>query len=502
MVELPFSSPERAADDISVLCDYLRCEDDGQYLYRGQRRDYGRPLLPSAFRVQLPAWERFDANSGFFGYRVRGLGRVFFGNIAGCMSDGRDRDWDDRSIIRQRFLDAFGYLLGSSLAQHYGIQSEHLDVTEDVDIAAFFATHAPPRYLLCSPQEHTECGLIYRFRRPLSDASSHSIRTSNYFNAPGALLSSEIFRQFEADLSLEESLDSVCCYYELWKATGERYHHLIKLPRGFLADSRLGRQRAAVIIPDEIHIAAKGAVVRPHPIFGTPGIVLGERMPLTFQAVEDLAMREGTTAFYFRHTGVESPGEIRPDDLWPNDRDVLLKAVVALMSETFSPYARVVEPTPSRFDLVDAGFGTFDAHEILQFLAENGAREDECLRTVRYAENIIDRGERLEYYVKRAGGLFHAALLSSDGTMLRSSIGVCQEAIKIDETSIVLYILLNLAYYALGDHRMAQVAIGQAMKCAQSPEGIEIVQKVLRDLYLLQGNPVFPERFVDYYMTF
>ena len=62
--------------------------------------------------------------------------------------------------MMNELMKNFGKSLGNVLAQQYGINSECLDITSDIDVAAFFATHTWPHY----DKVHTSdrLGVIYR----------------------------------------------------------------------------------------------------------------------------------------------------------------------------------------------------------------------------------------------------------------------------------------------------------------------------------------------------
>ena len=97
-------------------------------------------------------------------------------------------------------------------------------------------------------------GVVYRFARHDSPISITDLQHRDYYNAPGTLVCHEFLRIFEADVTLEESWDTLRYAYELFRVTGDRPFDIIKLPRGIVDASRVGRQSAAVVIPDEIQL--------------------------------------------------------------------------------------------------------------------------------------------------------------------------------------------------------------------------------------------------------
>jgi hypothetical protein len=87
-----------------------------------------------------------------------------------------------RFKLRFRFLNHiigdFGVGLGNILAQQYGLGSETIDVTTDIDVAAYFATRRYPTYAHVA----TGQGVIYRFRQLESDGLTQPFRLTDLSN--------------------------------------------------------------------------------------------------------------------------------------------------------------------------------------------------------------------------------------------------------------------------------------------------------------------------------
>jgi hypothetical protein len=427
------------------------------------------------------------------------LGNSFVGNYARSQPVIRDPDWLDRMTIRQRLLNTFGYAFGSALAQHFGLQSEHLDVTTDLNVAAFFATHVGPRYETVGLRDQLEDGgVIFRVPRlPLPQGDV--LNDWDYFGAPGTMVYADVVHPFEQHVSIADSLDSLRVYYELRRTTGERNSRLLKLPHDCLTDSRMGRQAAAAVIPDEIHVATRGIFV-PHPIFGS--VRLADATPLTLQSIEDLRTREGVRIYYFRHSPSAAPQRPRAADLWPNETDFVLMLVVLLISSSFDGYAQAVEPVPPRYDLIDPGFGAIDAERLLHPSAQGAADESEDERTLRYAELVSGPADRLNYLIRKAAALFSLAHTTGDAAVLRASLKVGERASVSDPESVVLHVLQSLGYAELGEHKHAQAAIGRALASARNVDDIEVVRKIQVDLSSRRFDSDFAEVFNEYYQTF
>ena len=150
-----FSLPDQPAENATALLEHLNRCHASDYLYRGQTQDYGSPLLPSVFRGVLDYDDRgeIDKLPEHGARSLRSLGREFVGDYAHnrsqrlrALSSNEQETEGHRDEIRQKFLNSFGYLLGSTFAQHYGFKSEMLDVSTNPEIAIFFATHHHPAY--------------------------------------------------------------------------------------------------------------------------------------------------------------------------------------------------------------------------------------------------------------------------------------------------------------------------------------------------------------------
>src|SRR5262249_18307581 len=88
-------------------------------------------------------------------------------------------------------------------------------------------------------------------------------------------------------------------------ADGMRFWDALHLDRGTARESRAGRQQAGFLVPDELRQETRDN-------FG--------RQNVQFQAVEDIAEREGTERFYFRHADIDlRDPDLVADSLWPAD---------------------------------------------------------------------------------------------------------------------------------------------------------------------------------------
>ena len=294
-----------------------------------------------------------------------------------------------RARIRQLgFLQPYGYMLGMTLAQQYGFSSELLDFTSNIQVAAFFATHDGPHYLFQGiPKElGSNVGVIYRLPSTEGTVSHERIDSHNYYTCPPQLHMAELCMRFEdksspemsdqwvselsheeaagllsaaiplrflsametesdikrRKLSIEESIDKYLDLYYNPIAGNIRYYRLIDLESGTFARSRLGRQSAVAIIPDELRITASEE---------------GEFDYATFQAIEDVSQRDGFTRFYFRHSNrPPSLDGMSREQLWPSEDDCFKTMISRILDPSTSQYWYSDIPVPKRIDLVSSGF--------------------------------------------------------------------------------------------------------------------------------------------------
>ncbi len=262
-----------------------------------------------------------------------------------------------RTIRMFGFFKPFGYLLGTTLAQQFGLSSAGLDATRSPALAAFFATHRSNYDYETLEKEGT--GIIYRFPYVRSDIRDRSLVDYTYYTLPSIIDLEDVLYRFEyPGLRREDVRDLFECYYGAIHVEKLKDHDLFMVPEGALTSSRVSRHQAVIILPDELR--KDRTDVKP----GVDGITLPE-----FQFIEDLAAREGVEKFYFRHAGTfPSSLLITREQLWPRD-DPFLEIIVTIMTAlypimTFSGYV-----VPQRLDLIDGGYGATEFLELCKSLA-------------------------------------------------------------------------------------------------------------------------------------
>jgi hypothetical protein len=291
------------------------------------------------------------------------------------------------SIRHDGFVQPLGYMLGMTLAQQYGFASELLDFTSDLRVAAFFAVHDGPHYLFEGNQiarrTGHDNGLIYRLPSTKGKIKFKRLDDFDYYTCPEQIHMTDLCMRFEDRSSpeMQEQAIEQLAPEEIgaalngrislkWSAAREvgneikqqkpnpiqaykkylnsyflwqiRYYRLLDLPPGSFDRSRMGRQRAVAIIPDELRITV-------HPT--------DEQDYASFQAVEDVSKREGCQAFYFRHSGVHPDnGEINNEFLWPKEGDIFREWISIVLDPLEDIYTFANRDIQKRLDLVSTGF--------------------------------------------------------------------------------------------------------------------------------------------------
>jgi hypothetical protein len=291
-------------------------------------------------------------------------------------------------IRHDGFVQPFGYMLGMTLAQQYGFASELIDFTSDLRVAAFFATHDGPKYFFegASLLRRTgyDYGVIYRMPSTEGNVKYSRIDDYNYYNCPAQLHMRDLCMRFEdksspemteqwinrlppeghaavanatiivpyfeatqSEMEMSERhfslLESFDRYFHLYYTGGTiRYYRLLDLPPGSFAQSRLGRQSAVLVVPDELRETVKEE---------------GKQHYAVFQAVEDVSKRDGFERFYFRQTNTRPEiGEIDREYLWPSENYVFRIMISRVLDPSTEVYDFMGREIPKRLSLVSAGF--------------------------------------------------------------------------------------------------------------------------------------------------
>lgn len=267
-------------------------------------------------------------------------------------------DWDLRidSFHKRRFRDEllvqmWGYTLGTTFAQQFGLSSEGLDATKSLDVACFFATRDSADFLRV-PEDGI--GVIYRFPFPVNMVAKQPLSAFTFYNLPSIVDVEDVFYRFEySELDEADAMSCILAYLSARLTYGAQSSDLLFVPAGFIASSRVRAQEAVIILPDEI---------REDLLDREPGIG-GIRFP-KFRYIEDLKTRPGMTRFYFKHSGRGLNHQNSPtrEQLWPRD-DFLLRSLILMLAGSY----RMRQAIPKRLDLIDGGY---DRDAFLRYLRE------------------------------------------------------------------------------------------------------------------------------------
>jgi hypothetical protein len=154
------------AQTVHELVEYLQSEHKRGDLYRGQVREYPA-LIPSMFRAGIES-----------GTADQEIVEVNVDRIHKALSSTAN---EMRRFLHRLLISELGIALGNIIAQQYGISSECVDLTEDLRVAAFFATRNWPAY-----EHHRDpgVGVVYRFRagpKQLTDMHKDHLILSGWF---------------------------------------------------------------------------------------------------------------------------------------------------------------------------------------------------------------------------------------------------------------------------------------------------------------------------------
>jgi hypothetical protein len=290
-----------------------------------------------------------------------------------------------RGLVRQiGFLDPFSYMLGMTLAQQYGFASELLDFTADLRVAAFFATRDSQSFVFEDPETlsrriGSDIAVIYRLPSHEGNVRYERLDAYGFYTCPEQLHLKDLCKRFEdrsspdmiqatvetldqedipaflagsmlpydyyidrywlkeQKMSVEERVDAFLEIY--FFSLGVRHFALLWMPPGGFAESRLGRQEAVMVVPDELRIEYR------------------EEDDYQLQAIEDLRFRDGFEAFYFRHSRARPDlGPIDRDYLWSKEGDLFRELVLRILDPSAPAYGREHIDLPKRPELVSDGF--------------------------------------------------------------------------------------------------------------------------------------------------
>lgn len=327
---------------LGPLVERLRSEDDGSYAYRGQVREYSIPLVPCAYRPFINPAKHLEPTVS----TLRSVPHARFVEydlpVTG-IPDVESRLEFQKRLLGDAIRNALGFALKEVFCQQAGLNSEGLDVTTNLDVALFFATHAysERRY---APFSTSGEGVLYRWRVETPAVSLDALNTWDFFQCPTYLPSRDILCLFDTCETVEEAVASIDefrsaigwgLFFDLDQVRGSRPFHLLRIPRRYLAASRIDKQSAGLLIPDALHnrFLEQFAQYRPA---GCGGVWDGPC------SVEDLGQSRGVEVFRFRHVQGEVQYCRKRQEEIVSDADVELEFVKGWYRTLFwNPYGTV-----------------------------------------------------------------------------------------------------------------------------------------------------------------
>jgi hypothetical protein len=320
--EHPFTTPARAASNIRELVEYLlRSERVGEHMYRGQS-SHSDPLLPSQYRRAATGCHPQQS----------GIIQLDSKKYHASLDERGRRKFEATAAM----LRAHGPAVGTIIAQQYGLSSECIDLTSNLHIAAFFATHEYPSYRVIKSATHA--GVIYRFHvrgklvTSVEDLDSTLTSMGGVYKSPppiwwtAARKSADLGEQLTQDAlkALGEVNRKVLFSHPLTVSYDTLHEALcVQLERFFgrpvdIARTRIARQHGGFVRP-AVHwrraIADQVKVVKPIPgkRFAMPPIAVKEDLI----GVDNSLLFPGLEIFYFKHSS-EIVGQITREELWPS----------------------------------------------------------------------------------------------------------------------------------------------------------------------------------------
>lgn len=320
----------------SELLIKLKKEHKPEYVYRGQTKEWPGPLVPSMFRPFVPDGESFSYSGDD---RLRQYGTAFIEELS--MPEILTHN-DEQAIFQlQKRINVgkelrilFGYPFCQIFSQQAGLSSEGLDVTSDIDIAAFFATHDLINKVY-TPSISGE-GIIYRFIAKNDHFSLSNMKTLDYYSCPPFISSFDLIQLFEECCSIDESIQSLIEYkmehtinsgMDPSIARHIRPFESIKFPSKTRQLSRIVQQRAGLLIPDMLLTEYWSNIEIQAP--------RGKTNKKGQPCIEDLKKRMGVSIFRFEHNQNNSKLlNILPKQVFP-ENDIICYLLRFLLSRTF-----------------------------------------------------------------------------------------------------------------------------------------------------------------------
>lgn len=325
---------------VDELYETLKKESIKGHYYRGQTREFTGPLLPSGHRLLLRSDTPDTIEDDL---RLRGVGKKFFFRTNYLDAQQFETEELYKKRLQKEHLkqfiichtrNALGYALAEAFFQQAGIQSEGLDITEDLKIAFFFAIFEfrSGEYRLKS--DHSIPSIIYRWTIDLTPWSLNTLNRYDFYSCPRIIPVHHILRLFDScdttrefEESLEEYREAIgwnFASFDLNIINGKRPFQLIKIPRKLVDTSRVEIQQACLLIPDMV-LSQEYTKER---IFARNAPRLNNKLK-NGVFIEDVAAAEDCEKYCFSLEGLQELdwiSDINPNKIFPKE-DIVFKII-------------------------------------------------------------------------------------------------------------------------------------------------------------------------------
>lgn len=320
------------AKNINLLVEYLKSIESDDAVYRGQIADYNS-LLPSFYRKKISPIRFNEATNEILSQYDK---NNYFLNYDATKDSIQNKA---KRITMNNLMKNMGKSLGNILSQQYGISSECLDVTSDIDVAAFFATHTWPYY--DKVHSANNLGVIYKIpSSPYSPVQHAGIE----LNLSSVYLSNDndkiplLFSSFKYQHT-EKEFQEFCDTYKftlrttLSKPLICNSEHTKNIFKSYFSEkypdidieskystTRINRQKAGFVIPSFVfnsYVPSKLEVDETHNIkVYSPSFVIHKEKLV----IEDILAFPHIEKYYFYHdSNIKS--SLSREYLWPSKKE-------------------------------------------------------------------------------------------------------------------------------------------------------------------------------------
>lgn len=316
----------------------LQSEKSEPYYYRGQTREYPGPLWPSEYRsffrsedcltINKPisirkSGNQFNLRMGAFNWEPFESEKVYNEFV---------KRQQAKIFIKNHIRNALGFPLSEAFFQQVGLRSTGLDVTDNLDVALFFALYEWNGNTYVPKNNSDEYSVIYRWKIETPPWTLDTLNKFDFFSCPRLIPVKKVFKLFNRCSNMEESEASITRYkhkinwgvgrFDLESIRFKRPFNVIAFHEEAIVKSRINQQHASLLIPDEIE---------PEDFLKNYGVnsnaVVKEIRSGRF--VEDLAKHPTCEIFRFSNREISSFQHLKsisPDVLFPKD-DILFKTL-------------------------------------------------------------------------------------------------------------------------------------------------------------------------------